>query len=147
MCIPYDPLNTCPHLASSAPLLFPVLVFWAPVSFPCSTVSHLSFLFSDVPSPKGKLNPYKQYTYIYTDLQSEEQKRKEKRNAFRITMCFLVLCTALLNEWIYNFIFMSGHLHGQFLMKLFSHKQTAHDVPRDAQQNNKHKHNPTNTWV
>lgn len=52
--IPYDPLNTCLHLASSAPSLFPVPVFWALVSSPCLTVSHPSSLSSDALSPTAK---------------------------------------------------------------------------------------------
>lgn len=54
--IPCDLLNTCLHLASSAPLLFPVLVVWAPVSSPCLTVSHPSSLSSDALSPTVKAN-------------------------------------------------------------------------------------------
>lgn len=52
--IPYDLLNTCLHLASSAPLPFPVPVFGAPVSSPCLTVSHPSSLSSDALSPTAK---------------------------------------------------------------------------------------------
>lgn len=52
--IPYDLINTCLHLASLAPLLFPAPVFWAFVFSPYENVSRPSSLFLNALSPMMK---------------------------------------------------------------------------------------------
>lgn len=66
--IPYDLLSTCLHLAFLAPSLFPVPVFWAPVSSPCLTVSHPSFLSSDALSPTAKRKKKQEKTQTMTSI-------------------------------------------------------------------------------